>query len=563
MTTDPSRAANADLARLADRMMELGFEIEPLEATLTGVRTRDAELADLSVEGQARHAATRAAIRAETAIIDPATLNEQDALTRAVILALADYGDAADAAEALEYTAAAFPVSPSSILLAYVRMVVVTNADEAAAYLERLRQIPRYLSQAEHRLAAGRDKGLLPVAHLVQSAVDQIEMFLDASPNPLAIEPPADWEGARAWREEVDDVIEAVVRPAFVAHRDHLVTHVLPTGRSIDEVGLVHLPGGRERYLGLVRYHTTTERTPEELHQVGLEIVASIHEEFIALGTEIFGLDDVHEIFAHLNSDPVLRWNSSQEILDAAETAVRRAETVAPQWFGRLPEAVCALEAIPDLEAEGAPAAYYMPPAIDGSRPGTYYTNVDKPTERTIYDLESVAFHEAVPGHHFQIALALETPDLPMLRRVSFFTAYVEGWGLYSERLADEMGLYSSPLQRIGMLSADAWRASRLVVDTGMHAMGWSRQQAVDYLLENTPVVLIEVEAEIDRYIAMPGQALAYMTGRLEIESLRALAEESLGDRFDIKAFHDRVLEVGALPLAVLAQAVADWVEAN
>jgi uncharacterized protein (DUF885 family) len=193
MTTDPSRAANADLARLADRMMELGFEIEPLEATLTGVRTRDAELADLSVEGQARHAATRAAIRAETAIIDPATLNEQDALTRAVILALADYGDAADAAEALEYTAAAFPVSPSSILLAYVRMVVVTNADEAAAYLERLRQIPRYLSQAEHRLAAGRDKGLLPVAHLVQSAVDQIEMFLDASPNPLAIEPPADW----------------------------------------------------------------------------------------------------------------------------------------------------------------------------------------------------------------------------------------------------------------------------------------------------------------------------------------------------------------------------------
>jgi uncharacterized protein (DUF885 family) len=184
---------------------------------------------------------------------------------------------------------------------------------------------------------------------------------------------------------------------------------------------------------------------------------------------------------------------------------------------------------------------------------------VSNPQERTTFDLESVAFHEAVPGHHFQISLALEHEDLPMLRRLSLFTAYVEGWGLYSERLADEMGLYSSALQRMGMLAADAWRAGRLVVDTGMHALGWSRQQAVDYLLENTPEARIEVESEVDRYIAMPGQALAYMVGRLEIQSLRGRAQAALGERFDVKAFHDVVLGSGALPLAVLAAVVDDW----
>jgi uncharacterized protein (DUF885 family) len=291
--------------------------------------------------------------------------------------------------------------------------------------------------------------------------------------------------------------------------------------------------------------------------------MTSIHAEFIVLGKEVFGLDDLHAIFTRLSTDPDLRWTTEQEILDAAEAVVRRAEKAVPEWFGRLPEAVCALEAIPELEADGAPAAYYMPPALDGSRPGTYYSNVHKPTERTTFDLESVAFHEAVPGHHFQIALALETPGIPLLRRMTLFNAYAEGWGLYTERLADEMGLYSSQVQRMGMLSADAWRASRLVVDTGMHAFGWSREQAVDYLLANTPVARIEVEAEIDRYIAMPAQALGYMTGRLEILRLRSRAQEAFGDRFDIKAFHDVVLGSGGLPLGVLDDVVEAWIAAS
>ena len=275
----------------------------------------------------------------------------------------------------------------------------------------------------------------------------------------------------------------------------------------------------------------------------------------------MFGTADVRAIFALLQSDPALRWTSSQEILDASETAVRRAEAVSVDWFGRVPSAVCSLEAIPELEADSSGTAYYMPPSLDGSRPGTYYTNVSKPTERTSFDLESVAFHEAVPGHHFQLSLALELPDLPVIRRLTLFTAYAEGWGLYSERLADEMGLYSSPLQRIGMLSADVWRASRLVVDTGLHAFGWSRQRAIDYMLENTPAPPVDVVSEVDRYIAYPGQALAYMTGRLEIERLRTSARDALGDAFDVRAFHDAVLGSGALPLSALDEVISAWVQ--
>ena len=556
MTDAPASPA---IAALAEDLLQLVLDADPLEATLIGYRHLDAHLADLSREREEALRERRAGLRAAALEIDPAGLGHQDALTRAVVLAALEYADESQEAGLVDFTVAAFPVSPSSVLLAYLRMTVLTDEQQGRDYLARLSEIPRYLAQAEARLRQGREQGLLPVAHLVQMAIDQIDRFLAAEPSPLAITAPPGVDPA-AWAGQVVDVLARDVRPAFAAHRDHLREEVLPTARGLDAVGLLHVPDGRERYRRLVRVHTTTDRTPEELHRIGLDLVAGVHAEFRDLGQELFGLTDVRAIFDRLQSDPDLRWQTSQQILDAAESTVRRAERAAPAWFGRLPEAVCALEAIPELEAEGAPPAYYMPPSLDGSRPGTYFTNVNKPTERTSFDLESVAYHEAVPGHHFQISLALELPDLPVIRRLTMFTAYAEGWGLYSERLADEMGLYSSPLQRMGMLSADAWRAARLVVDTGLHHLGWTRQQAVDYLLENTPVAPIDVESEIDRYIAYPGQALSYMTGRLEIEALRSRAADALGDAFDIRAFHDVVLGSGALPLAVLADVVDAWI---
>lgn len=542
---------------LAQELLDLNLDAEPLEGTLLGFRQYDDRLADLSPAAQQRHREARDRIFEVASAIDPSTLSETEMLTREVILASINYADDSDFADQIAFTIAAFPVSPASILLAYLRMIVVSDDEQAAAYLQRLRSVPVYLEQSLRRLRSGLEEELTPVAHLVQSAIDQITTYLDTTPDSLSVTVPD------AFVAERDDVIASLVRPAFAAYAQALREEFLPRSRSEDEPGLVFLPDGAQRYAALMRVHTTTDRSAEELHELGKSLVAEVHAEFRTLGRKLFGLDDVPAIFAHLQSDPALRWESSQQILDAAEVTVRRAEAVSADWFGRLPTAVCALEAIPELEAASAAPAYYMPPAFDGSRPGTYFTNVNEPTSRTTFDLESVAFHEAVPGHHFQISLAMELEDLPMLRRLAGFTAYVEGWGLYSERLADEMGLYTDDLQRMGMLSADAWRASRLVVDTGIHAFGWTRQQAIDYLLSSAPLAPIDAVAEIDRYIAYPGQALSYMSGRLEIQRLRALAEAQLAERFDIKAFHDVVLGSGSLPLSVLARHIERWIDAQ
>jgi uncharacterized protein (DUF885 family) len=265
-------------------------------------------------------------------------------------------------------------------------------------------------------------------------------------------------------------------------------------------------------------------------------------------------------IFERL-SDPSLRYRSRQEMLEHARRVVAAAEAEAPRWFATVPAAPCVVAPVPETEEAGMTSAYYMPGAIDGSRPGTYYLNTSQPEKRHRYAAEDIAFHEAVPGHHFQLTIALENQDLSPARQVLFDTACSEGWGLYSERLADEMGLYSDDLSRMGLFAADSWRATRLVVDTGLHALGWSRQQAVDWMAAHTPLPRLEVEAEIDRYISFPGQALAYMVGRREIVRLRTEAAARLGARFDLRDFHDLVLRAGILPLPALARTVERWVD--
>lgn len=550
---------HAGINELADALVTYMWDRDPLEATLMGFRAYDEGLADLSPAAEAGFRERRHELRKQVLEIGNDELEGQDLLTKAVVLAVINNMDEFDIAGMEEYTVSDFPVAPASVLLAFVRMIRITNETEAAAYIKRLHEIPRFLEQAAARLAQGRKHGLTPVAHLVENAANQIDKYLQSTPDVFQLPAPDAWSGAADWTAKVASVIETVVRPAFVQYRDNLREEVLPTARDKEHVGLCHIANGLERYQALINAHTTTKRTAKELHEVGLAQVAKIQEEFRALGQKVFGISEPAELFKHLNEDPSVRWRTREEILAAAETAVRRAEAEAPKWFGRLPKDACKIEEIPDLEAEGSATAYYMGPSLDGSRPGTYFQNTFKPNERTSFDLESVAFHEAVPGHHFQICIAQEMEELPMIRRMTMFTAYAEGWGLYSERLADEMGLYSSDLQRIGMLAADAWRATRLVVDTGMHAMGWSRQQALDYMMANTPIARIDAEAEIDRYIVYAGQALSYMTGRLEIERMRAECARIAGDQFDLRAFHDRVLGNGALPLNVFADAMKAW----
>ena len=355
--------------------------------------------------------------------------------------------------------------------------------------------------------------------------------------------------------------IEEHARPALAAYRDTLRTSVLPTARDDEHPGICYLPDGESMYQAMALHHTSMTYSPDELHAMGREIVAQVQEEMIATGSRLFGTTDLREIFDHLSNDPALRYQSREEMLDHARRVVAAAEAEAPKWFATVPEVACNVEAVPEAEEAGMAAAYYMPGSVDGSRPGTYYLNTSQPEQRHRYGAEDIAFHEAVPGHHFQLTIAMESKDLVPARQVLFDTACAEGWGLYAERLADEMGLYSDDLARMGLFAADAWRAGRLVVDTGLHALGWSRQQAIDWMAAHAPLPRLEVETEIDRYISFPGQALAYMVGRREIVRLRAEAAERLGERFDLREFHDLMLRVGILPLPALTRTVERWVQ--
>ncbi len=538
---------------LADELLGLQLEAESLGATLLGVPGYEDRLGDPSEDaGQAQRArAVAIAARADALV----AAGVGDLVTAKVIAQQArSVVDRVDARE-VEYTITDIFVGPAAALLTYLPMVVPDGAAGGQAFLTRLRAVPDYLAAVAERHRAGVAAGRVPVRRLVDSAVAHLDRYLDLDPiaDPLLARPVEGFAAAQA------QIVAELVRPAFARYRAVLADEIAQHGRPDDRTGLCALPGGDAAYAALSRIHTTTDKTPEELHQTGLDLIAALREEYAELGSRVFGTTDQAEIFQRLITDPQLRWRDAEELIAHARASIERAEAAAPQWFGTLPGQRCQVEPVPAAEAPGAPAAYYMQPSLDGLRAGVYYANTDRAQERDRFVAEVTAFHEAVPGHHFQLTIAMERTDLPLLRRLADVNAYSEGWGLYSERLAEEMGLYSDDVARIGMLAMDSLRAGRLVVDTGLHAKGWSREQALAYLRENTPLAAVEIENEVDRYTAFPGQALSYMVGRLELQRIRAEAEARLGDRFDIRAFHDLVLGGGPLPLTVLAEVVAAW----
>ena len=552
----------ATAAKLADELLDTWFDAYPLDATVLGIRGRDDRLGDYTLAGEDAVLARIDDIAARARALDPGTLDADDRVTRAVVLQQAEAIGDRISARALEYTVTDWFSAPVAELMFMLPMVSIAEQAHADGYLARLAALPQALGTIADRHRRGVAQGRLPVRHQVAAAVAYLDRYL-ASPATDGLRrpaPPADGPvDDHAFQAGRDRLLDETVRPALARYRDALAADILPHGRPADQAGLCWLPGGDATYARLVRLHTSTDRTPEELHQTGLDVMARLAEEYIEIGSTVFGTGDLAEVLARLRTDPALRWKDGDELLDAARAAVSRAEDLAPQWFGRLPSQRCTVEPVPADEAPGAAAAYYLPPSLDGTRVGTYFANTYKAAERDRYSCEATAFHEAVPGHHFQITLALELPDLPLLRRIAWVTAYTEGWGLYAERLADEMGLYADAVGRLGMVTTDAMRAARLVVDTGLHAKGWSRQQAVDYMAANTAMAPVEIDFEIDRYISDPGQALSYMVGRLEIQRIRAEAERTLGDRFDIRAFHDTVLGHGPLPLGVLDEVVRGW----
>jgi uncharacterized protein (DUF885 family) len=551
MTAQPN-----EVAALADELLDVQFTADPIAATLFGVPGYDEALPDPSEDGDRIIRDRLLDVAERAAAIESSTLDAEDAVTRAVIEQQAKARIAWLDTKFVEYTITGLFISPAAHLLSALPQLALTDADRARAYVTRLRGIPGYLAAVTERHRAGVAAGRYPVERLVRSTMKLIDLYLaDPAADPLLRQQIADDELAA----ERERVVADVVRPAFATYRDTLGAEVLAHGRPDDRPGVCHLPDGEAIYALLSTVHTTTERTAEELHQTGLELIARLTDEYAEIGSRVFGVRDRQEIFRRMTTDPAMRWTDAEELLATAMRTVERAEEAAPGWFGRLPDQRCKVEPVPAAEAPSAPTAYYMLPALDGSRPGIYFANTDRAAQRDRFTAEVIAFHEAVPGHHFQLSLAQELPHLPLLRRMSGVNAFAEGWGLYTERLADEMGLYSGDLDRLGMLAMDSLRAGRLVVDTGLHAKGWTRQQAVDFLRANTPLSDLEIGNEVDRYIAYPGQALSYMVGRLEIQRMRAEAEQRLGSRFDIRAFHDVVLGGGSLPLDVLDEVVSGW----
>ncbi len=436
---------------------------------------------------------------------------------------------------------------------------LVTTA-HGDGYITKLRAMPAFVDGWIDGLRQGASVGRAATARGVAAALESFESLLrtELVDDPLASQPPpSDVSPAEVadWRNSVLAAIRDAARPAIARLCEFLRDEILPVGRADDRAGICSMVGGDEAYESLLWAATSTDLTSGAVHQLGLEQLALLDDEYRLLGPGACGVADPSKLRDRLRTDPALRYTSADEIIADALATLARSEAAAPQWFTRLPNARCNAVAL-----NAGPLAYYTGPSPDGSRPGAFFYNVGDPSAWTRYQLEATTFHEAIPGHHLQLALAQEAGLHPVLGELEV-ASYGEGWGLYAERLADEMSLYSSPLQRVGMLTLDSLRAARLVVDTGLHAMGWTREQAINFMVAHTSHDRRNVEAEVDRYIATPGQATSYMVGRLEIQRLRRHAEQQLGERFKIGDFHNVVLGNGMTPLNQLARTIEAWLQ--
>jgi uncharacterized protein (DUF885 family) len=555
--------AHDELTGLADQYWDSMLAASPSQATVLGDHRFDDRIEDLSLEAEQRLLAQWRELLGKVTDLDVDRLSPEDRLTRSLL-----HTELATTVDRLAWRPLELASDQMDGIHAGMLMVApqvnAPRPEQARALAARYRQFGDMMAQAAQRFRDGLAAGRQPARITIERSLNQLDNYLasDIGTDPfVTFAGPPDWDGEAAWRAELAEVARDVIRPAFQRYRDVLADELLPASRSDDKCGLSWLGAdGEDIYRRLLRQHTTLpDLGAEEIHQLGLSELALLRAEYAEVGAHLFGTADTEEIFSRLRADPELRYgDDAEEIMADARRALGAASAEMGNWFGRLPRESCDIVQLPGVLAADSPAAYYFPPAADGSRPGTYFVNLHDPKGRSRYETASVAYHEAIPGHHLQLTIANELDHLPRFQRQSFAnTAFVEGWALYTERLADEMGLYQDDLGRIGMLAGDSWRSCRLVVDTGIHAKGWSRRQAIDFMVANAPVGLAEIEVEIDRYIAIPGQAVGYKVGQLEIRRQRRLAADRLGDRFDIKAFHDVVLSAGSVSLPVLRELVA------
>lgn len=544
--------------QLAQTLVDRLLAADPFTGTGLGLREYDALVPDPSAAAEERLAGDLATIATQARSVSAE--DDADGVTLDVVTATCDRRRRAIGARMEEFTVTAMPIAGPPALFAVLARTVLPDPQAAGDYLERVRGSVGWLDATTERLREGADRGRYPVGSLVDAALAWTDRALatDVPPAITAPAPPEGWDGANDWRNKLAEVARDEVVPAVGRWREFL-TELRPQARPDEAAGVGALPDGAAAYEDAIAVHTTLPLSADELHRIGLDEVARLEDRARELGARI-GLRDLAAVRAAVRASTSAL--DPQVALGDAQAAVVRAEARAAEIMPLpLPEP-CAVTAMPQTVAESGMAPHYTRPRQDGSRPGTYWFNTLRPTAGTGWDLEAVAFHETVPGHHSQLARLQRLTDLPLLQQLSV-TVHAEGWGLYAERLAGEFGLYSGVEAEIGSVYVEMHRAARLVVDTGLHAFGWSRQQARDYLLEHVALAEGFLTDEIDRYIAWPGQALAYLVGQREILRLRERSRGALGDRFDLPAFNGALLDSGNLPMPVLDRVIEHWVAAH
>ena len=561
--SDDKKTTAKDFHQLIENEWQWTLQDDPEFASWLGDHRYDQRWQDMSLDAIQRRHEYRKSVLENLAKIDSTLLSKQDRVSYELFR-----GQYEDSVEAYKFGWHLVPltqrggIQDSSSLASSLRFETVNDYE---AWNVRLYSFPEYMDQTLALMQKGVERKIVHARVIMTRLPSQIRrQIVDDPSKSLFYKPyrdmpdsiPADKQNEL--KTEAQLLIKDRVVPAYRKMLRFFEDVYLPA--CFENVGVWQIPDGKEFYASRARQFTTTDLTPQEIHDIGQREVTRIRGEMQQIMREVGFKGTFGEFLEHLRNDPKYYYKDPNKLLAEYKAICRRIDPQLPKMFGRLPRRPYQLEAIPEHLAPDTTTAYYRSPSADGSRNGTYFVNLYRPETRPKYEMEVLSVHEAVPGHHLQIALAQELEGIPEFRRYGGYTAFIEGWGLYSERLGYELGLYKDPHSRFGQLTYDMWRAVRLVVDTGIHDQGWSRQKAINFFAANAAKSMHDIENEIDRYIAWPGQALAYKIGQLRILELRKKAETELGDKFDLRDFHDTILGQGAVTLNVLDGIVEDWI---
>jgi len=555
---------STELEAVVKKYWEWRLREFPEFSTWTGDNRYNHKFTDLSLEAIERRQSDERHMLEQVKNIDPSGLSGQDVLSHALLL-----WDLSLAVSAQQFPPVMLLTQISGPQLMFPQLVSVTSFQTLTDYnnyCARLAAFPVYLEQAAGLLRHGIELGWVqpngPLSGVPGQINGQIVSDIEKSPlyTPFLRMPDTVTEKERhRMKSEANKLITDLVFPAMNRFRDFITDIYMPAGDR--SPGVSALPNGEAYYAHCVREYTTTDLQVSEIHNTGVREVERIRVLMHGVIRETGFKGSLQEFVDFLRTDPQFYFSKSEDLVVAYRDIAKRADAELPALFSELPRLPYGVRTFPDFEAPNQVTAMYYPGAADGSRAGYFMVNTYRPDIRPKYEMETLTLHEAVPGHHLQIARAQELRHLPDFRRNGSYTAFIEGWALYAESLGRQMGFYSDPYARFGQLMYEMWRACRLVVDTGIHSLGWSRQRSIDYIRENTAKTEQEIAVEVDRYIVLPGQALAYKVGELAIRELRASAEKMLGKSFDIRTFHNALLDNGPLPLSILKNQMEEWIK--